>query len=105
MIGYHSQVNDKRLDFLLRMATIFKQMDNSINGSRIKGLTTETSNALHQTLVGIVDLIKTLLTRGYKYVLPGKIPSDRTESEFGIYRQSSRGNYLISAEQVFRSLQ
>ena len=79
-----TDVNDKRLDFLLRMATIFVQMDNSIKGSRIKGLTTETSNALHQTLVGIVDLIKTLLIRGYKYVLPGKISSDRTEGEFGI---------------------
>ena len=100
-----TDVNDKRLDFLLRMATIFKQMDNSIKGSRIKGLTNETSNALNQTLVGIVDLIKTLLIRGYKYVLPGKISSDRTEDEFGIYRQSSGGNYLISAEQVFSSFQ
>ena len=70
--------NDPRLDFLSKMVTMFKEMDNSIRGQRIRGLTGETSNALHQTLVGFVDLIKTLLqNHGYKYVLPGKISSDR----------------------------
>ena len=96
---------DERFYFILKMATIFKQMDNSVRGQRIKGLTSETSNAFHQTLVGIVDLIKTLLSQGHQYVLPGKISSDRTEGEFGIYRQSSGGNFLISAEQVFSRLQ
>ena len=76
-----------------------------MRGQRIKDLTSETSNALHQTLVGIVDLIKTLLSQGHQYVLPGNISSDRTEGEFGIYRQSSGGNFLISAEQVFSGLQ
>ena len=101
-----SDPNDERLEFILRMATIFKQMDNSVRGQRIRGLTCETSNALHQTLFGIVDLIKTLLSQGHQYVLPGKFSSDRTEGEFGIYRQSSGGNFLIlSAEQVFSGLQ
>ena len=95
--------NDPRPDFLLKMATMFKEMDNSIRGQRVEGLTGETANALHQTLVGFVDLIKTL--HDYKYVLPGKISSDRIEGEFGISRQSSGGNYLISAEQVINSLQ
>ena len=85
---------------------MFKEMDNSIRGQRVKGLTGETANALHQTLVCFVDLIKTLLlTHDYKYVLPGKISSDRIEGEFGICRQSSGGNYLMSAEQVINSLQ
>ena len=38
-------------------------------------------------------------------MLPGKIQSDRVEAEFCIYRQSSGGNVLISAEQVVSSLQ
>ena len=96
--------NVSRLDFLLQMATMFKQMDNSVRGQRIKGLTSETSNALHRTLVGIVDLIRTLLNQGYAYVLPGKFSSDRIEGEFGICRKSSGGKFLISAEQVFNSL-
>jgi hypothetical protein len=96
--------NDPRLDFLLKMATMFKEMDNSVRGKRTKGLTGETSNALHKTLVGIVELIRTLLRKGYSYVLPGKISSDRLEGEFGICRQSSGGNFTISAEQVFNSL-
>ena len=29
--------SDRRLDFLLRMATVFKQMDNSVRGCRVKG--------------------------------------------------------------------
>ena len=80
-------------------------MDNSVRGHRCRGLTCETSNALHRTLLGIVDLIKTMLYQGYEYVLPGKLSSDRAEGEFGIYRQSGGGNFLISAEQVFSGLQ
>ena len=96
--------NDPRLDFLLKMATMFKQMDNSVRWNRVKGLTGETANALHRTLVGIVELIRILLNQGYAYVLPGKFSSDRIEGEFGICRQSSGGNFTISAEQVFNSL-
>ena len=55
--------------------------------------------------VEIVDLIKTLLSEGHQYVLPRRISSYRTEGEFGIYLQSSGGNFLISAEQVFSGLQ
>ena len=76
-----------------------------MRGYRVNGLTQETSNALHVTLLGMVDLIKTLLSLNHqKYVLPGKIQSDRIEAEFGKYRQSSDGNYMISTEQVFNSL-
>ena len=56
-----SKPNDRRLDFILKMATSFKLMDNSMRGKRVKGLTQETSNALHQTLVGMVEVIRTLL--------------------------------------------
>ena len=80
-------------------------MDNSISGRRIKGLTCQTSNALHQTLVGFIELIKTLFHHGSKYVFPGKYSSDRTEGEFGIYRESSGGKFLVSAEQAFNGLQ
>ena len=62
-----NNLNDPKLDFLMKMATMFKRMDNSISGRRIKGLTCQTSNALHQTLVGFIELIKTLLHHGYKY--------------------------------------
>ena len=56
--------NDPRLDFLLKMATIFKEMDNSVRGKRVQGLTGETANALHRTLMGIVELVRLLLIKG-----------------------------------------
>ena len=86
---------NSRLYFLLKMATMFMKMDNSVRGKRVKGLTSETANVLHRTIVGIVDLTRTLLNQGYAYVWPGKLSSDRIEGEFGVCRQSSGGNYLI----------
>ena len=79
-------------------------MDKSLRGQRVKGLTSETANALHQTLVGVVDLIRLLLKKGHSYVLPGKFSSDRIEAEFGLCRASGGGNYLIGAEQVINSV-
>ena len=67
-------------------------------------LTSNTRNALHETLLGIVALIKLKLVDGFSYVLPSKIQSDRLEGEFGIYRQSSGENYCISTYQVFIGL-
>ena len=95
-----------RLDFLLKMGNSFKLLHSSKRGCRVKDLTSETANALHQTIHGIVDDIKILLSLGYVYVLPGKIQSDRLEGEFWIYRESSGGGgggYFISVEQVVSS--
>ena len=96
--------DDQRLEFLLKLACSFKLMGNSKRGIRYKGLTSETSDALHKTLNAIIDIIKHLLASGFDYVLPGKIQSDRLEAEFGIYRSSSGSNYFISVEQVVNSL-
>ena len=92
--------NDERSTFLTEMATVFKLMDSSKQGQRVKALTGDTSNALHVTLLGMVDLIKTLLQHGHKYVLPGKIQSDRVEGEFGIYRQNSGREGTISSPSI-----
>ena len=96
--------SDDRLQYLSKAATTFKRMDNSRKGRRLHSLTSDTSNALHQTLLGIVALIKLKLDVRFSYVLPSKIQSDRLEGEFGIYRQSSGGNYCISMYQVFSGL-
>ena len=66
------------------MDTSFKKTDNSILGNRIRGFTSDTANALHQTLNGFVNLIKTLLNVDHHYGMPGTIQSDRIEGEFGI---------------------
>ena len=79
-------------------------MDASKKGHRVKCLTSDTANALHQTLHAIVDITKNLLRAGHPYVLPGKIQSDRLEGEFGIFRGGSGGNYYIAYEQVLYSL-
>ena len=49
------------MTFLGTITSTFKQMDNSFTGKRNLGLTSDTSNALHQTLTGLVELIKILL--------------------------------------------
>ena len=96
--------DDDRLIFLEKMATSLKLMDSSKKGKRIRCLTHETSEAWHVSLHGLVGVTKNLLKNGVKYVCPGKVQSDRLEGEFGVIRQSSGGNYLISVEQVLSSL-
>ena len=82
-----------RLQYLTKVATTYNRMDKSPRGQRMHSLTSDTSNALHRTLTGIVALIKLKLDIGY-----------RIQGEFGIYRQNSGGNYCISTYQVFNSL-
>ena len=53
---------------------------------------------------GLIALIKLLLSKGFKYVLPGTFQSDRLEGEFGVYRQSAGGCYYISLQQIMNSL-
>ena len=97
--------SDERLLFLEKLATSFKLMDTSKQDKRVHGLTCGTSNALHNTLLGLVDLTKTLLDKGFEYVLLGKFQSDRLEKEFSIYRQASGGNFFfISTEQISNAL-
>ena len=54
-----------------------------------KGLTVDTANAWHVSLNGVVNLTKTLLGLGMKYICLGKIQSDHLEGEFGVIRQLS----------------
>ena len=97
---------DYRFQFMHDMANKFKKMDASTSEytKRVMCLTADTSNALVITLEGMSALIKLLLTKGFRYVLPGTIQSDRLEGEFGLYRQSSGGCYYISVQQVINSL-
>ena len=87
--------SDDRLAFLEKNETSFKLMDSFKKGKRIQGLTGDTSNTLHMTLLGLVDLTKTWLHKGFNYILLGKIQSDRLEKEFSIYHQSSGGIFLF----------
>ena len=54
--------SESRLDFLLKMGNSFKHLDSSKRGCRVKILTSETANDLHQTIHGIVDAVKILLS-------------------------------------------
>ena len=62
-------------------------------------LITDTSNALHVTLNGIVKLI-TLLLKKIKYVLTLEFQIDRIASEFETYQQLSGLSYDILAQQI-----
>ena len=96
--------SDDHLQYLTKLATTYERMDNSPRDQRMHSLTSDTSNALHRTLTGIVVLIKLKLDIGSSLVLPGKVQSDRKEGEFSIYRKNRGENYCISMYQVFNSL-
>ena len=94
---------DERLNYLERITASLKLMDNSKQGQTVRGLTVDTANAWHVSLLGLVDLTKSLLGSGMKYICLGKIQS-RIEGGFGVIRQLGGGNYLVSVEQVISSL-
>ena len=62
-------------------------MDNSKRGQRVRVLSSQTANAWDVSLLGMVDLTKTLLALGMKYVSFGEIQSDGLEGEYGVIRQ------------------
>ena len=99
-------VTDERLIFLQQMPNAFLEINTSSSQykSCVKCLTVDTSEALHLTLIGLVDMVKMLLVnKKFAYVLLGEFQSDRLEGEFGIMQQMSGGNY-ISYEQILSSV-
>ena len=56
------------------------------------------------TLEELSALIKLLLIKGFKYVLPSTCQSERFDGEFGVYSQSAGGGYYISLQQIMNSL-
>ena len=78
-----SSPDDERLLFLENMATSLKLMDSS-KRERVRGLSSQTANAWHVSLLGT-----TLLALGMKYVSFGKVQSDGLEGKYGAIRQLS----------------
>ena len=108
---YTAELMQTAIELMLRSRSCYKALLNILAlpsnqqwNRRMHSLIADTSNALHQTLSGLVALIKYKLDVWFKYVLPGKDQSDRIEAEFGIYRQSSGRNYCISTYQVYNGL-
>lgn len=81
-----SSVDDPRFAFLESMADAIAAMKGGKGVSRATSLTSETRDALANTLRGLVALWKGLLSNGFHYILSGTFQSDRLEGEFGIYR-------------------
>ena len=98
--------DDTRFQFLNQMTNKFSDMDTSKSkySTRVMCLTVDTSRALVLMLTGLTELIKLLLSKGFKYVLPGVFQSDHLEGEFGTFRQSAGGCYYISFKEILNSL-
>ena len=95
--------NDERLSFLQSLAHSIVEMRGGRGSSRIQSLTSETRQAMFSTLMGIVELIRNLLSCGFEYVLTAKFQSDDLEGEFGVYRQLSGGSYFVGVEEILSS--
>jgi len=68
------------------MTAAFADMPGGKGFGRRTSLTSETRNAVVQTLQGMLYLVKYLLDGSHAYVLLGIFQSNRLEGEFGIYR-------------------
>ena len=84
-----SEVDDPRITFVSSMKAAVADMPGGKGFGRIMSLTSETRNALAQTLHGLIYIIRRLLRENHAYVLPGIFQSNRLEGEFGIYRYMS----------------
>ena len=99
-----SPPDDERLDYLVKLADMFKSMGKTEKGKRHKHLTPDTSYALSHTLVGIVDLCKCQLDTTHDFVLLGNYSTDPLEKAFGKLRQGSGGTYFLNVQQIMEKL-
>lgn len=65
--------------------------------ARFGALTRDTAGAAHNTSLGLAALCDFLLGLAFEFVLLGPFTWDPLERQFGKYRQSAGGNYLITA--------
>jgi len=68
------------------------------------GFSRETFRAAKHTIMGMIGLVKYLLTKDeIDFVLPGLVQSDFIEGRFGWYRQLNGGNYYASVLQFLQA--
>ncbi|XP_065659062.1 uncharacterized protein LOC136083583 [Hydra vulgaris] len=101
--SFFQTLND-RFKEILAYADATSKMSEGKGFIHYNTFTPEPKHALVNTLQGLVELIKKLLSEDHRYVRPGIFQTDRLKGEFGIYRQLSGGNYFISEEQVLNSV-
>lgn len=96
--------DDDRLKFLEEMADCISHMSGGQGAQRQRSLTTSTRDAFVQTLKGLAEMGRELLhDTACNYLMFGVFQTDPLESEFGVYRQYSGGNYYIGVEQILNS--
>ena len=79
-------LDDLRFKEILAFADATSKMSEGKGFKRHNTFTPEKKHALVNTLQGLVELIKKLLSEDHQYVLPGIFQTDSLEGEFGIYR-------------------
>ena len=98
----NQSVQDKQSINLNNFLQQFETVDSGHGASRKECLTHDTKKALVQTMKGLISLCKHLLTHAeFDYVLLREIQSDKIESEFSVYRQSTGSNAFMTSSDVF----
>ena len=101
-----TDLKDQRFVIMKKLSESVAKMPGNQGATRIKSFTTITRDSLVQSINGLISLTKKLLEdRACRFVLLGMFQTDPLEGEFGIYRQSSGGNYLIGFEQILSTTQ
>lgn len=102
----HHSVQEKDSTSLDTFVSLFQQAESGQGASRVKCLTHDTKKALIQTMEGLKAVCSYLLnSAGFNYVVLREIQSDRLEGEFGVYRQTTGANSLMTPRDVFSASQ
>ena len=88
--------SDSRFDFMIDFANAINLMPGGKGWSRQMSLTSETKLAVANTVNGLVELMRLLLSEDHQYVLPGIFQTGRLEGEFGVYRRVEYSFLIIS---------
>lgn len=67
---------------------------------RAKSLTRDTFSAIRNFCSGVPELCKFLFSFNFDFILLGTITTDPLEKQFGKFRQSCGGNYLITVRSI-----
>ena len=83
---------------LSKYIQLFTHSTSGQGPKRVHSLTHDTRKALIQTTEGLQAVCNFLYAEGMEYVCLKDMQSDKIESEFGIYRQSTGSNFFMTAD-------
>ena len=101
-LGNAAKKGDNKSKFLRAFCTMVDRMENSSKIANLEkfSFSSQTSQALQQTLLSHASLIEDLLVDGFNFVLTARFQSNPLERRYGQYRQMSGGRFFVSLRDI-----